>query len=62
MVYFTCMPKLPDPTLELGPQMPENQQPIPIKASASDIKKTFGNFSSMAAAIILGLVGFLLQK
>ena len=43
--------------------MPENQQPIPIKASASDIKKpALGILVPVAAAIILGLAGFFYYK
>lgn len=62
MVYFTCMPKLPDPTLGLVSHLPENQPPAPT-ARVADIKKpNLGILVPIAAAIILGLAGFLLTK
>lgn len=57
------MPKLPDPTLELSPQMPENQPPAPVKALPSDIKKpVLGILVPLVAAVILGLAGFFITK
>lgn len=57
------MPKLPDPTLDLPPQMPENQPPAPVKASLVDIKKpVLGILVPLAAAVILGLAGFFITK
>lgn len=56
------MPKLPDPTLGLGPHLSENQPPAP-KASVADIKKpVLGILVPVAAAIILGLAGFFITK
>lgn len=56
------MPKLPDPTLGLGPHLSENQPPS-SKASVADIKKpVLGILVPVAAAIILGLAGFFITK
>jgi ABC-type glycerol-3-phosphate transport system substrate-binding protein len=55
------MPKLPDPTLEAGPHLFENQ--VPPIANISDIKKpNLGILIPVAAAIILGLAGFFITK
>src|SRR3989338_1947535 len=61
MVYFTCMPKLPDPTLGPISNLPENQPPPTAKVT--DIKKpNLGILVPIAAAVILGLAGFLFTK
>lgn len=56
------MPKLPDPTLGLTPQLSENQ-PMPTPASIAEVKKpNLGILFPIVAVIILGLVGFLFTK
>jgi len=56
------MPKLPDPTLGPISNLPENQ-PLAPTTRVTDIKKpNLGILFPIAAAIILGLAGFLITK
>jgi len=56
------MPKLPDPTLEFDPHLPENQPPASTVKVTNIKKPNLGILVPIAAAVILGLAGFLFTK